>query len=81
MTPRTFFIETHGCQMNVYDSQVISEMLAAEGHRPVGRPEDADIVLINTCSVRDRAERKALSRIAEVAALRRQRPDVGQLSR
>lgn len=76
MTARRFYIETHGCQMNVYDSGVICDILMQHGHRPVGRAADADLILINTCSVRERAERKALSRLAEVSALRKRKPDL-----
>lgn len=74
MPNKTFYIETHGCQMNIYDSQVVSEMLRSLGYEPVDRPGGADLVLVNTCSVRDRAERKALSRLVELAALKRTRP-------
>jgi tRNA-2-methylthio-N6-dimethylallyladenosine synthase len=74
MTGIKFYIETYGCQMNIYDSGVITEYLVAGGMRPVEEPEHADLVLINTCSVRDRAERKAISRLMELSALRKQNP-------
>ncbi len=73
MRPKRFFIETHGCQMNAYDSGVVSQILQKCGYIETRNPQDADIVLINTCSVRERAERKALSRLGELAALRRRR--------
>jgi tRNA-2-methylthio-N6-dimethylallyladenosine synthase len=71
MTAGTFFIETHGCQMNIYDSGFVAEVLSGAGYSRAAGPEVADIVLINTCSVRERAERKALSRASELAAERR----------
>jgi tRNA-2-methylthio-N6-dimethylallyladenosine synthase len=71
----TFYIETHGCQMNVYDSEFVSEVLSAAGYKPAASPAEADILLVNTCSVRERAERKALSRLAELGALRPHRDD------
>jgi tRNA-2-methylthio-N6-dimethylallyladenosine synthase len=76
MITRRFYIETYGCQMNIYDSGVISEILVGEGHEPVGSAVDADLVLVNTCSVRDRAERKALSRLVDLSATRKDRPDL-----
>ncbi|MFH1313885.1 MAG: tRNA (N6-isopentenyl adenosine(37)-C2)-methylthiotransferase MiaB [Candidatus Eisenbacteria bacterium] len=76
MIKRRFFIETFGCQMNIYDSGVISEMLAGEGHEPVDCAAEADLILINTCSVRDRAERKVLTRLSELSASKKGRPDL-----
>jgi len=66
----TFYIETYGCQMNVYDSNAIRGLLVRSGYREVGDPQAADVVLLNTCSVRDHAEHKVISRVGE---LRRQR--------
>jgi tRNA-2-methylthio-N6-dimethylallyladenosine synthase len=74
MTHKTFYIETYGCQMNIYDSCVVADILICKGFRHTGVAEDADLVLVNTCSVRDRAERKALSRLTELAALKRSNP-------
>ena len=71
MPERTFYIETHGCQMNIYDSRFVTDLLEANGYRQVVKPGDASLVLINTCSVRDRAERKALSRLRELSARKR----------
>jgi tRNA-2-methylthio-N6-dimethylallyladenosine synthase len=68
MSEGTFHIETHGCQMNIYDSGFIRELLTGAGYREATDPAEADIILINTCSVRERAERKALSRIQELAS-------------
>jgi tRNA-2-methylthio-N6-dimethylallyladenosine synthase len=67
---KTFYIETHGCQMNIYDSGFVSQVLKDAGYRTAAGPGEADIILINTCSVRDRAERKALSRVSELASRR-----------
>ncbi len=60
------FIETYGCQMNSYDSTAITGILEDAGHTTVELPEIADAVLINTCSVRDHAEHKILSRIGSL---------------
>ncbi len=64
-------IETYGCQMNAYDTSAIHGILAARGYGRADSPLEADVVLLNTCSVRDLAEHKILSRIGELRSLRR----------
>ncbi len=63
---RTYFVETWGCQMNVLDSQRLAGVMEARGMRPVDRPEEADVALLNTCTVRERAVQKVLSRLGEL---------------
>jgi len=76
MTAR-LYIRTFGCQMNEYDSDRMADVLAeSEGARRTDRPEDADIVLFNTCSVREKAEEKVFSDLGRISALKRQRPDL-----
>jgi len=58
-----FFIQTYGCQMNVYDSAVISTLMEKAGFKPVKTEEEADILIYNTCSVRKHAEKRAMGRI------------------
>jgi tRNA-2-methylthio-N6-dimethylallyladenosine synthase len=70
----TVYIETYGCQMNVYDSSAIFGLLGGAGFAIGDDPLTADVVLINTCSVRDHAEHKVLSRVGE---LRRDREEAG----
>ena len=65
------YIETYGCQMNVYDSQAITGLLDREGFAIVEEEVQADVVLLNTCSVRDLAEHKIISRVGEVRSNRR----------
>lgn len=62
---RTFYLETFGCQMNEHDSERLAGLLAARGYRRVATPGEADLVLYNTCAVREKAERKVFSRLAE----------------
>ncbi len=62
---KTFYIETFGCQMNVHDSEKVAGTLLARGYRQVPRPEEADLVLYNTCSIRDKAEQKVFSRLGQ----------------
>jgi tRNA-2-methylthio-N6-dimethylallyladenosine synthase len=63
------YTETYGCQMNEYDSKMIRSMLALAGHTFVDRPADADAVIVNTCAVRERAERRVLGRLAHLRGL------------
>ncbi len=75
MDDKTFFIETLGCQMNIYDSAFVAEVLTGAGYKQAADAAGADIILINTCSVRERAERKALTRAYELASRRSGDPD------
>ena len=62
--PRVF-IETWGCQMNELDSQRMLGQMMQQGILPTREPDDADIILLNSCSVRDKAEQKVYSRLGE----------------
>jgi tRNA-2-methylthio-N6-dimethylallyladenosine synthase len=62
----TYFVETWGCQMNVLDSQRLAGVLEARGLRAAERPEEADVALLNTCSVREKAVQKVLSRLGQL---------------
>ena len=62
---RTFYIETFGCQMNVHDSEKVIGTLVSEGYSRVETPEEADLVLYNTCSIRDKAEQKVFHRLQQ----------------
>lgn len=76
MSGGRYFLETFGCQMNVLDSQLVEGQLRARGLTPVTRTHEADVVLFNTCSVRQHAEDKVLSRLGELKRIKRQRPEV-----
>src|SRR5437867_8949881 len=65
------YIETYGCQMNVSDSELMLGVLGREGYVRVDDPAQADVVLVNTCAVRDHAEQKVLSRMGELKRLKR----------
>src|SRR6516165_4302361 len=60
---RTFYIETFGCQMNVHDSEKVSGVLMGRGYRPVENHEEANLILYNTCSIREKAAQKVFSRL------------------
>ena len=62
----TVFIETYGCQMNVSDSELMLGKLAAEGYESVDGPEGADVVLLNTCAIREHAETRVIGRLGEL---------------
>lgn len=68
---RCLYIETYGCQMNVADSEVVAAVMQTVGYVPAESAEKADAVLLNTCSIRDNAEQKILSRLAYYRSLRR----------
>src|SRR5438477_1869970 len=65
------YIETYGCQMNVTDSELMLGVLGREGYVRTDDPAQADVVLVNTCAVRDHAEQKVLSRVGELKRLKR----------
>jgi tRNA-2-methylthio-N6-dimethylallyladenosine synthase len=70
------YIKTYGCQMNERDSEQVAQMLMERGHSITAKEEEADVVLLNTCSVRDLAEQKALGKMGMLRALSRDRPIV-----
>jgi tRNA-2-methylthio-N6-dimethylallyladenosine synthase len=72
----TFHLRTYGCQMNERDSEALRCLLAAHGHRSVADEESADVLLFNTCSVRDQAERKVIGKIGILKRLKARKPDV-----
>jgi len=72
----TVYIETYGCQMNVADTELMLGHLGAHGYRRTDAPDDADVILLNTCAIREHAEARVLGRLHELARHKRQRPDV-----
>ncbi|WP_295993804.1 tRNA (N6-isopentenyl adenosine(37)-C2)-methylthiotransferase MiaB [uncultured Alistipes sp.] len=71
---RKLFVETYGCQMNVGDTEIVVSLMQREGYIHTERADEADVVLINTCSIRDNAEQRIWGRLAEMKRLRRQKP-------
>jgi len=74
--PRRVYIETWGCQMNELDSQRMLGQLMQQGVLPTLKPEEADVILLNSCSVRDKAEQKVYSRLGEYRLFKRNRQDL-----
>ena len=73
---RKLFIRTFGCQMNEYDSDRMADVLAREGLALTDRPDDADVILFNTCSVREKAQERVFHDLGRVRALKADRPDL-----
>jgi tRNA-2-methylthio-N6-dimethylallyladenosine synthase len=74
--PRKLFVKTYGCQMNVYDGQRMAEAMAAEGWEEAADAADADMVLLNTCHIREKAAEKVYSDIGRLRPLKAARPDL-----
>lgn len=70
------FLKTYGCQMNERDSEQVAQMLVARGYGMTDDADEADVILINTCSVRDMAEQKAVGKMGALRRLRKKRPHV-----
>ena len=70
---KRLFIETYGCQMNVADSEVVASIMEMAGYKITDSIEDADAILLNTCSIRDNAEQKIVTRLQYLASLRRKK--------
>ncbi|MFI5312259.1 MAG: tRNA (N6-isopentenyl adenosine(37)-C2)-methylthiotransferase MiaB, partial [Gemmatimonadales bacterium] len=62
----TVYVETYGCQMNVSDSELMLGRLAEVGYVPVSRPDGADVILVNTCAIRENAEQRVIGRLGEL---------------
>src|ERR1700710_896149 len=71
---KKLFIKTYGCQMNVYDSARMAELLAPIGYGPVDAAEDADMVILNTCHIREKAAEKVYSELGRLKQIKRKRP-------
>ena len=72
----TFYIKTMGCQMNVYDSDYLAQRLMAMGMSPVDNAAEADLVLLNTCTVRAKPEHKAATFIGRILQIKKRRPEI-----
>ena len=74
--PKKLFIKTYGCQMNVYDSQRMAEAMGAEGYTLTDDQSQADMVLLNTCHIREKAAEKLYSDLGRLKPLKAERPDL-----
>ena len=71
------FVKTYGCQMNVYDSQRMTDALAVDGYSATERMEEADLVLLNTCHIREKAAEKVYSELGRIRGIKRERERAG----
>ena len=74
--PKKLFIRTYGCQMNVYDSERMAEALGADGYVETDTPEDADMILMNTCHIREKAAEKIYSELGRFKGLKAAKPEL-----
>ena len=74
--PRKLFIKTYGCQMNVYDSERMAEAMGASGYVTTDRPEEADMILLNTCHIREKAAEKVYSELGRLKPLKDANPEL-----
>ena len=75
-TPKKLYIKTYGCQMNVYDSERMVEAMGGSGYIETATPEDADMILLNTCHIREKAAEKVYSELGRMRVLKEANPDL-----
>jgi tRNA-2-methylthio-N6-dimethylallyladenosine synthase len=75
--PKKVFVKTYGCQMNVYDSERMRDVLAPLGYVETAEPENADLVILNTCHIREKAAEKVYSELGKIKKMKRARADQG----
>src|SRR5512135_2323592 len=73
---RSVYIETYGCQMNVADSELLFGHLGRHGYRRTDDPAGADVILLNTCAIREHAEERVLGRLGDLVRHKARRPEV-----
>jgi tRNA-2-methylthio-N6-dimethylallyladenosine synthase len=76
MSTKRAYIETYGCQMNISDTELMQGILAEQGYVAATSPENADVILVNTCAIRDHAEQRVLGRVGQLQQYREGRPEV-----
>ncbi|MGH7878619.1 MAG: tRNA (N6-isopentenyl adenosine(37)-C2)-methylthiotransferase MiaB [Candidatus Binataceae bacterium] len=74
--PPRVYLETYGCQMNIADSQTVNAVLRQAGYALAPRPEEADVILLNTCAIREHAEDRVIGRLSDLARLKVARPQL-----
>jgi tRNA-2-methylthio-N6-dimethylallyladenosine synthase len=76
MSEKRFYIETYGCQMNFADTEVVNSILMEDGMNPVQSAEEADIIFVNTCSIRENAETRVWNRLKEFRSLKKEKQNL-----
>ena len=72
----TYYIETYGCQMNVYDSELIANQLLETGYTETRKVENADVIFLNTCSIREKAEETVHNKLSNLEYLKKKNPNM-----
>ena len=75
--PKKVFVKTYGCQMNVYDSERMRDVLRPLGYAETATPEEADLVILNTCHIREKAAEKVYSELGKIRRMKRDRAEQG----
>ena len=78
---KRLYVKTYGCQMNVYDSMRMADLLAPLGYRTAGGPADADLIILNTCHIREKAAEKVYSELGRLRLLKEERARQGKRKR
>ncbi len=73
---RKFYIRTYGCQMNEHDTEVMAGIFTTLGYEPTFTTEDADVILLNTCAIRENAENKVFGELGHLKPLKQKNPDL-----
>jgi len=76
MNTRKVYIETYGCQMNIADTELLVGLLQPHGYEPIQKADQADVILLNTCAIRERAEERVLKRLSELVRHKARKPGV-----
>ncbi len=76
--PRKLYVKSYGCQMNVYDSNRMADLLAPEGYVETSTPEDADLVILNTCHIREKAAEKVYSELGRLRVMKQEARQQGR---
>ena len=74
MSAKKIYVQTFGCQMNVHDSEQMIELLRGHGYQPTREPKSADLIIINTCSIREKADQKAYSQLGRYRVMKNRKP-------
>ena len=76
MNENKYYIETYGCQMNVSDSEVVSTLLQKSGYAKTDDIQSADVIFLNTCAIREKAEETVMNRLTSLHFLKRKNPNL-----
>src|SRR5687768_11469009 len=76
--PRKLHVKSYGCQMNAYDSHRMADLMAREGYVETAEPEDADLLILNTCHIREKAAEKIYSELGRVRGMKQRAAEAGR---